>query len=83
MNAAFLPLIFISGVFYDADDAPGGIKDAAQALPLKHLIDGLSGRWSTTRASATTGWPRSCSPSGPPPASRAAVRGFSWESRSA
>ena len=54
VNAAFLPMIFISGVFYDADDAPRVIKDAAQALPLKHLIDGLSGRWSTARASATT-----------------------------
>jgi len=43
VNAAFLPLIFISGVFYDAEDAPRVIHDAAQALPLKHLIDGLSG----------------------------------------
>src|ERR687886_512186 len=43
VNAAFLPLIFISGVFYDAQDAPRVIRDAAQALPLKHLIDGLSG----------------------------------------
>ena len=43
VNAAFLPLIFISGVFYEAEDAPRVIHDAAQALPLKHLIDGLSG----------------------------------------
>src|SRR3954466_2376347 len=43
VNAAFLPLIFISGVFYDAKDAPRVIRDAAQVLPLKHLIDGLSG----------------------------------------
>jgi ABC-2 type transport system permease protein len=41
VNAAFLPLIFISGVFFDAEDAPRVIKDAAEALPLKHLIDGL------------------------------------------
>src|SRR5215210_3242147 len=43
VNAAFLPLIFISGVFYDAENAPRAIRDAAQVLPLKHLIDGLSG----------------------------------------
>jgi ABC-2 type transport system permease protein len=43
VNAAFLPLIFISGVFYDADYAPGFLKGIAEALPLKHLIDGLSG----------------------------------------
>jgi ABC-2 type transport system permease protein len=43
VNAAFLPLIFISGVFYDAENAPELLRDIAQALPLKHLIDGLSG----------------------------------------
>ena len=43
VNAAFLPLIFISGVFYDADYAPGFLQAIAEALPLKHLIDGLSG----------------------------------------
>jgi ABC-2 type transport system permease protein len=41
-NAVFLPLIFISGVFYSADDLPGALKAIAEALPLKHLIDGLS-----------------------------------------
>jgi ABC-2 type transport system permease protein len=42
VNAVFLPVIFISGVFYDADNAPGFLKGVAEALPLKHLIDGLS-----------------------------------------
>jgi ABC-2 type transport system permease protein len=41
-NAIFLPLIFISGVFYSADDLPQALKTIAEALPLKHLIDGLS-----------------------------------------
>ena len=41
-NAIFLPLIFISGVFYSADDLPEALKAVAEALPLKHLIDGLS-----------------------------------------
>jgi ABC-2 type transport system permease protein len=43
VNAVFLPVIFISGVFYDADNAPGFLRGIAEALPLKHLIDGLSG----------------------------------------
>jgi ABC-2 type transport system permease protein len=43
VNAVFLPVIFVSGVFYDAAKAPGFLKGIAQALPLKHLIDGLSG----------------------------------------
>jgi ABC-2 type transport system permease protein len=41
-NAVFLPLIFISGVFYSADELPEALKAIAEALPLKHLIDGLS-----------------------------------------
>jgi ABC-2 type transport system permease protein len=41
-NAVFLPLIFISGVFYSADELPPVLEGFAQALPLKHVIDGLS-----------------------------------------
>lgn len=41
-NAVFLPLIFISGVFYSADDFPPILKGIAEALPLTHVIDGLS-----------------------------------------
>jgi len=43
INAVFLPVILISGVFYDATKAPGFIRGIAQALPLTHLINGLSG----------------------------------------
>jgi ABC-2 type transport system permease protein len=41
-NIVFLPVIFISGVFYDVDDAPRFLGDIAQVLPLTHIIDGLS-----------------------------------------
>ncbi len=41
-NIVFLPVIFISGVFYDAENAPALLRDIAEALPLTHLIDGLS-----------------------------------------
>ena len=43
VNAVFLPVIFISGVFYDVKHVPVFLRDIAEALPLKHLIDGLSG----------------------------------------
>ena len=43
VNAVFLPQILIAGVFYDASEAPNIIHDIAQALPLTHLVDGLSG----------------------------------------
>src|SRR3954452_11054521 len=43
VNAVFLPVIFISGVFYDAENAPTFLRDVAEILPLKHLIDGLNG----------------------------------------
>jgi ABC-2 type transport system permease protein len=43
VNAVFLPVILISGVFYDAHHDPGFVRGVAQALPLTHLIDGLSG----------------------------------------
>ena len=43
VNAVFLPLIFVSGVFYDAQKAPKFLRDIAEALPLVHVIDGLSG----------------------------------------
>ncbi|MFL5826392.1 MAG: ABC transporter permease [Thermoleophilaceae bacterium] len=42
-NAVFLPAIFISGVFYDANNLPSVLKGIAEALPLKHVIDGFSG----------------------------------------
>jgi ABC-2 type transport system permease protein len=43
VNAVFLPAIFISGVFYSTDSLPSILDAVARALPLKHVIDGLSG----------------------------------------
>jgi ABC-2 type transport system permease protein len=43
VNAVFLPMILLAGVFYDDDNAPRVLRDLAEAMPLKHLIDGLSG----------------------------------------
>src|SRR5438874_9567164 len=81
VNAVFLPVIFVSGVFYDAGRAPGFIKGIAQALPLKHLIDGLSGAMVKGTSLGTN-----ISALGVIAAWAAlgvifAVRGFSWEQR--
>ena len=43
VNAVFLPLLFISGVFYSAESLPPALEAVAQAFPLKHVIDGLAG----------------------------------------
>ena len=43
VQAIFLPVLFISGVFYDVKHTPTFLRNIAEALPLKHTIDGLSG----------------------------------------
>jgi len=43
VNAVFLPMLMIAGVFYDEENAPAVLRDVAEVLPLKHLVDGLSG----------------------------------------
>jgi len=80
-NIVFLPVIFISGVFYDVDTAPQFLTDIARILPLTHVIDGFS-------AAMVTGAPLS-DHAGDLAVVAAwglfgaifAVRGFSWESR--
>jgi ABC-2 type transport system permease protein len=83
VNAVFLPVIMVSGVFYDAKHVPAFLKHIAEALPLKHLIDGLSGAMvkGTGVGSHMTAvlvlllWTGA--------AGVLAVRGFSWDSRRA
>ena len=81
VNAIFLPQILIAGVFYDTAEAPDVIRDIAQALPLTHLINGLSGaivdgegvgaHWVALLVLAFWGAIGGV----------LAVRGFSWEAR--
>jgi ABC-2 type transport system permease protein len=81
VNAVFLPVIFISGVFYDADHAPAFLRDIAEVLPLKHLIDGLSGAMVSGEGlgdhwvalAVLLGWAAA--------GSALAIRGFSWEAK--
>ncbi len=78
VNAVFLPVIFVSGVFYDVDNTPAILRDIAEVLPLKHVIDGLSGAM-VTGEGAWSGlvvvalWTLA--------GAVLAVRGFRWDAR--
>lgn len=81
VNIVFLPVIFISGVFYDVDNAPAFLRDLAAALPLVHVIDGLT-------AAMITGKPLPDTLSGLAVIAIwtvggvfFAIRGFSWEAK--
>ncbi|HEY5045295.1 MAG TPA: ABC transporter permease [Solirubrobacteraceae bacterium] len=81
VNAVFLPVVFVSFYVFDSASAPALLRNVADALPLKPLIEGLygamvtgSGLSSNLGALAVIGawgvfglW--------------FAVRGFSWEQR--
>jgi ABC-2 type transport system permease protein len=81
VNIVFLPTIFISGVFYDVDNAPAFLRDIAQALPLTHLIDGLTAAMVTGRGLADNLSALAVIGVWAAAGSVLAVRGFSWESR--
>jgi ABC-2 type transport system permease protein len=80
-NIIFLPVIFISGVFYDVNDAPQFLLHLAQVLPLVHIIDGLSGALVTGRSLSDnlSGLCVICIWT--LVGLFFAIRGFSWESR--
>jgi ABC-2 type transport system permease protein len=81
VNAVFLPVVFVSFYAFDTSSAPEFVRNVADALPLKPLIDGLygamvsgSGLASNLDALAVIGlwgagglW--------------LAIRGFTWEQR--
>jgi len=81
VNAVFLPVIFISGVFYDADNAPSFLRGIAEALPLKHLIDGLSGAMVTGAGLADNAAALGVLAIWTAVGCVLAVRGFSWDAR--
>ncbi len=81
VNAVFLPVIFISGVFYDVDRTPAILRDIAEVLPLKHVIDGLSGAMVTGQGLGEQGVALLAIGLWTALGLVLAVRGFSWESR--
>jgi ABC-2 type transport system permease protein len=82
VNAVFLPVVFISFYVFDSPSAPGFLRQIAEALPLKPLIDGLYGAFITGSGlgnqldalAVITLWGVF--------GLYFAVRGFSWEQRS-
>ena len=81
VNAIFLPLIGVSGVFYDESEAPAIIADVAQVLPLTHLVDGIAGSWVDGSGLAGHWGALLVVVAWGAVAAIPAVRGFSWESR--
>jgi ABC-2 type transport system permease protein len=81
VNAVFLPVIFVSGVFYDVRNVPGFLRGIAQALPLKHVIDGLSGAMVKGTGLATNVTALGVIAAWAVLGIALAVRGFSWEQR--
>jgi ABC-2 type transport system permease protein len=81
VNAVFLPAIFISGVFYNVADAPRVINDVAETLPLKHLIDGLSGAMVRGEGLQDHGLALLVLGAWTAVGVLLATRGFSWEAR--
>jgi ABC-2 type transport system permease protein len=81
VNAVFLPMIMIAGVFYDEKTAPAVLRDIAEILPLKHLIDGMSGAMVHGEGLADHGVALVVLGLWAAVGTILAVRGFSWEAR--
>jgi len=83
VNAVFLPVVAVSGVFFDTAHSPAFMKGIAEALPLYHLIAGLSGAMvkgtSLSQNVSALGVIAAWAVLG----IVLAVRGFSWEQRRA
>jgi ABC-2 type transport system permease protein len=81
VNAIFLPMMFVAGVFYDEENAPAFLKGIAEVTPLKHLIDGLSGAMVHGEGLADHGVALLVLGLWAAAGVALAVRGFSWEAR--
>jgi ABC-2 type transport system permease protein len=79
VNAVFLPVIFVSGVFFDPKHDPAFLRDIAQVLPLKHLIDGLSAAMVTGRGFSQTASSLGVLAVWAVGGIFLAIRGFSWD----
>jgi ABC-2 type transport system permease protein len=83
VNAVFLPMIMISGVFFEQEDGPAFLREIAQVLPLTHLIEGLSGALIDGESVADNAGALGVIALWAVVGIVLAVRGFSWESRRA
>jgi ABC-2 type transport system permease protein len=81
VNAVFLPMLMIAGVFYDEENAPAVLRDIAEVLPLKHLVDGMSGAMVRGEGLAEHGVALAVLGLWTVAGLILAIRGFSWEAR--
>lgn len=81
VNVVFLPVIFVSGVFFDAANAPAFLREIGRALPLTHVIDGLKGALVTGTSLADNAGSLGVIALWGLVGAVFAVRGFSWEAR--
>ena len=77
----FLPVFLISGVFFDANRAPKLVRDLAEVLPLKYVVDGLSGAMVTGKGVGDNLTALGVIALWAAVGIFLAVRGFSWEAR--
>jgi ABC-2 type transport system permease protein len=80
-NIVFLPTIFISGVFYDVENAPRFMRDIAEVLPLTHVIDGLSAALVTGASLTDRAGDLAVIAAWGIAGTFLAVRGFRWEAK--
>jgi ABC-2 type transport system permease protein len=81
VNAVFLPIVGVSFYVFDSSGAPGFLRTIADALPLKPLIDGLSGALVTGTSLSSALDALAVIALWGVFGVYFAVRGFSWESR--
>lgn len=81
VNVVFLPVIFVSGVFFDAENAPAFLRDIGRALPLTHVIDGLKGALVTGSSLADNAGSLGVIALWGLGGAVLAVRGFSWDAK--
>lgn len=81
VNIVFLPVIFVSGVFFDAENAPSFLRDIGRALPLTHVIDGMKGALVTGSSLADNAGSLAVIAIWGGVAAIFAVRGFSWDAK--
>ena len=81
VNAVFLPVVFVSFYAFDTASAPAFVRGIADALPLKPLIEGLSGAIVTGAGLGSNLGALAVIASWGVVGGWLAVRGFSWEQR--
>jgi ABC-2 type transport system permease protein len=56
VNAALLPLYFVSGVFVPEDEIPHGVKQFADFFPIRHFFEAFFTAWDPSTSGAGLEW---------------------------